>query len=300
MAHSSAVTVTSGRSAIAGTLFRPEDVDRPPVVVMAPGFAARRTWGLPAFAERFAASGIAVLTFDYRGFGDSGGGPRRVVDAEKQREDYRAAIRYTRDRSDLDAESLALWGMSFSGGHVVHLATTENPQAVVAMVPFTDGLRVAARALQVGGGAYLSGIVAALARDARQMLFRRDPATIPVVSDGEEFAVLAGSGYRAAYESMIPEDERSQWPNRTAARVLAKIPFIRPITAASDIDAPVFVLQATDDEIVPSGSVDRLVDAVDDVRRVRVPAGHFEVLAGAVSSEIADEQARFLREHLRE
>lgn len=300
MVHASSVTFTSGRSAVAGTLFRPEDADRPPVVVMAPLFAARRTWGLPAFAERFAAAGIAVLTFDYRGFGDSGGGPRRVVDAERQRDDYRAAIRYARDRQDLDADALGLWGMSYSGGHVVELAATEDPRAVVATVPFTDGFRIAAHTLWVGGRDYVRAVVGALARDARQMVFGRDPHTIPVAGDAGEFGVVAGPELRSAYESIIPEDERPEWTNRTAARVLAEIPFVRPITTAPDVDVPVFVVEATDDELVPTGSIDRLVDALDDVRRVRVPAGHFEVLGGDISAEVADKQARFLREQLAE
>ena len=44
-----------------------------PCVVMASGFSCVRDQGLDAFAERFAAAGLAVLAFDYRGFGESGG-----------------------------------------------------------------------------------------------------------------------------------------------------------------------------------------------------------------------------------
>lgn len=301
MTHTETVTVTAGRSTVAGTLFAPDDADRPPVVVMGHGFAARRHWGLPRFAERFAEAGVAALTIDYRGFGDSGGGPRRVVAAEKQRADLRAAVEYVRAREDLDGDAVGLWGMSYGGGHVISLATTEDVQAVVATVPFTDGLRVAAHALQQGGTEYVRDMTRSVAKDAGRMLLGRDPYTVRVVGerDDDAFAVLSTPGARAGFESIIPEDELADWPNRTAARVLAEIPFNRPITEAADVTVPVFVLEGTDDQIVPSAAVDCLVDELDDVHRVRVPAGHFEVLTGAISGEVADRQAQFLREHLR-
>ena len=46
-----------------------------PIIVMAHGLTGTRRDRLGAFAERFAAAGIAALPFDYRGFGDSTGEP---------------------------------------------------------------------------------------------------------------------------------------------------------------------------------------------------------------------------------
>ena len=43
---------------------------------MASGLSCVREQRLDAFAERFAAAGYAVLAFDYRHFGASGGSPR--------------------------------------------------------------------------------------------------------------------------------------------------------------------------------------------------------------------------------
>ena len=73
------VDFVSSGTRCAAWLYRPRGVARPPVVVMAHGFGAERTFGLPAFAGRFAAAGLAALLFDYRGFGQSDGEPRNLV-----------------------------------------------------------------------------------------------------------------------------------------------------------------------------------------------------------------------------
>src|SRR5215510_7615223 len=57
-----------------------------PVIVMAHGLTGTRRDRLGAFAARFAASGIAALVFDYRGFGDSTGEPD-LFEPSRQLED---------------------------------------------------------------------------------------------------------------------------------------------------------------------------------------------------------------------
>ena len=57
----------------------PEGAGPHPCVVMAHGFSAVREQRLDAYAERFAAAGLAVLVFDYRHFGASQGEPRQLL-----------------------------------------------------------------------------------------------------------------------------------------------------------------------------------------------------------------------------
>lgn len=70
----------------AASLCRPTESPHagdPPIVVMANGFGLPRSAGLPAFAERFAERGLAVLLFDYRSLGGGGAfaAARENVDA---------------------------------------------------------------------------------------------------------------------------------------------------------------------------------------------------------------------------
>ena len=76
-----------------GWLYLPDGAsDRVPGVVMAHGLSAVKEMYLDAFAEVFAAAGLAVLVFDNRNFGASDGEPRQEIDPWAQVRDYRHAI----------------------------------------------------------------------------------------------------------------------------------------------------------------------------------------------------------------
>lgn len=83
----------SGGLQCAASLFRPLDMPgvAVPCVVRAHGFTGTRDQ-LTIYAEAFARAGLAVLTFDYRHFGESEGSPRQIVDIGKQMGDWRSAI----------------------------------------------------------------------------------------------------------------------------------------------------------------------------------------------------------------
>ena len=131
------VSFESGAARCAAWLYRPAAPPPFPCVVMAHGFGGTREVRLDAYAERFAAAGFAALVFDYRHFGASEGEPRQLLDVAKQLGDWRAAIAWARAQPEIDAARVAIWGTSFSGGHVMSLGA-EDAQlaAIVAQVPF--------------------------------------------------------------------------------------------------------------------------------------------------------------------
>jgi len=114
------VTFRSGDADCAAWLYRPDGATA--CVVMGHGLSAVRDQRLPAYAERFAAAGLAVLLFDYRHFGASAGEPRQLLDIGRQLDDWRAAIAYARTRYG----RVALFGSSFAGGHVLQLASEDD------------------------------------------------------------------------------------------------------------------------------------------------------------------------------
>jgi len=276
-----------------GTLFLPSQVSNPPVVVMAHGFCAERSFRLPAFAERFVAEGMAVFLFDYRNFGESEGRPRNLVSPRRHLQDWTAAIHHVRAFPRINPHRLALWGTSFSGGHViVTAARAQGISAIVAQVPFVDGLST----LRELGPRYLSRAVWEGLRDMSRIATFRTPHTVPVVGDPDTFAVMNRQDSKAGYLAMVPED--SSWENRCPARVFVSASFYRPGSHAEKVRCPALVVIAEKDSLIPAGVVDRVASRMPRSEKVCLPVGHFDVYAGEVFEQVVEMEARFLKKHL--
>src|SRR5262245_25946118 len=105
-----------------GTLYAPDDARPQRCLVHANGFGGTRAKIAPDYAEAFAARGYAMLTFDYRGFGETGGPPSHSPTAHV--EDLRNAISYLETRADLDtrAAGVGVFGDAGTGGAVACMA----------------------------------------------------------------------------------------------------------------------------------------------------------------------------------
>lgn len=135
---------------------------------MAGGWCYVKELAQPQFAESLAQEGFAVLIFDYRGFGGSSGEPRQHIDPWRQIEDYRNALSYLETREDVDSERLAVWGISYSGGHVLILGALDSRvRAVCSIVPVIDGWDN----LRLGHGTVSFRVLQAALREARQRLY---------------------------------------------------------------------------------------------------------------------------------
>ncbi len=86
------VTFSSEGADLRGWLYVPDSGPPWPLVVMAHGFSATRHMIADKYAEVFHAAGLAVLLYDHRGFGDSGGEPRLQINPWIQARGYRDAI----------------------------------------------------------------------------------------------------------------------------------------------------------------------------------------------------------------
>ncbi|WP_424015849.1 alpha/beta hydrolase [Halorubrum xinjiangense] len=273
-----------------GTLYLPGgDADDPPVVVMAPGLGAERTFGYPAVAERFADAGYAALLFDHPEFGDSDG-DSQVVDLDRQREAYEGAIDRA-DRVDDIGDDLVLWGASLSAGHVLTLAAERRDvDAVVGLVPLLDGRAVSLRR----GGRYLARAGAAGLRDLLGHRIGRG-RTVPIVGGTEECAAITEPGTKRKYIDLV--DRESAWRNETPARSLLGLVGYRPVTRLDEIDAPTLLLAGTDDAIIDADSVAAAGERLSRGTVVSMPADHFSVLGDDFEGAVGH-QLSFLRDAL--
>jgi len=277
----------------AAWLYRPREAERPPLLVMAHGFGAERRFGLEPFAERFASRGMAVFVFDYRCFGDSRGYPRNLVNPFRHLNDWRAALAYARGLSGVDAGRVALWGSSFSGGHVLVTAARDGGiSAVVSQVPFVDG---AATAPFLGWGYTMQAVGHAL-RDLARILTFREPHYVPMVGEPGSFAVMNTPECMPGYLALVPEG----YPFRNAcpARALLSTTLYRPTAHAKRVGCPALVVMAEKDSIVNPADVEKAAARLPRGELMRLPVGHFDVYLGDTFERVVEAEVDFLARNL--
>ncbi|MEA2420927.1 MAG: uncharacterized protein QOF55_26, partial [Thermoleophilaceae bacterium] len=269
------VTFDSGGERCAAWLYTPDTPGPHPIVVMAHGFGAVRAARLWAFAERFAAAGLAALVFDYRYFGDSGGEPRQLLDVSRQLDDWRAAIAFARSLDGVDPERVAAWGSSFGGGHVAVLAAEDRRlAAAVSQGPFLDGLW----ALRAAGPMNIVRLTVAGLRDEARRLRGRPPYMIPIVAPPGKLAAMnspdADPGYRAMFS---PDDE---FRNEVAGRIGLRVGLYRPIRFAARVACPWLVCVCDRDVVTPPQPALKAASRAprSEVRRYAVQ--HFDIYVG--------------------
>jgi len=277
----------------AGWLYLPQAVVRPPVVLMAHGFGAERTFGLEPFAERFAAAGLATFLFDYRCFGDSEGEPRNWVSPRRHLQDWEAALAHVKSLPAIDSSRIALWGTSFSGGHVI-VTAARHPQisAVVAQVPFTDGLALLASV----PAKLMARLGIAALRDLSRILTRRAPFTVSIVGLPDSLAILNTPGTWEGYQSILPKE--TSWTNACPARAVFTTSFYRPVRYAKRVRCPVLLMMAKRDELIPPWTVQKEQARFPYAQLVALNSGHFGPYKGACFEEVVDIQRKFLETYL--
>src|SRR6059036_471516 len=130
------VSFLSGGDTVRGDLYLPPGNGPFPAVVLAGGWCYVKELRQPRYAEAFVAKGIAALVFDYRRLGASDGTPRQRLDPWDQIEDYQNAITFLEERAKVDGDRIGVWGISYSGGHVLILGAVDpRVKAIVSNVP---------------------------------------------------------------------------------------------------------------------------------------------------------------------
>ena len=109
---------------------------------MAGGWCYVKELVQPSYAQMYAEAGLAALLFDYRNFGSSDGARRQHIDPNSQIEDYRNAISFAETLDEVDADRIGVWGLSYSGGHVLVVGATDpRVKCIASQIPVVDGYR---------------------------------------------------------------------------------------------------------------------------------------------------------------
>ena len=283
------VTFTSEGLNCAGWLYVPEDLgegERRPAVVMAHGFSALKEMHLANFAEKFVEAGLVVLVFDYRFFGDSEGEPRGKLFPAEQHEDYKNAISWVSMRPEVDGGRIGVWGSSYSGGHVLHLAAFDRRiKAAVAQVPLVDGWANAQRLMRPD---VFAGFQQTLAEDRLARYRGEEGDKVPVVApEGEPSALPTPDSYEWFMEtgrSIAPN-----WRNEVSLESMERFLEYNPAANISRISpTPLLMIVGGNDALTPTDlAVAAYERALEPKALVITSGAHFDAYTEPGLSETA-------------
>lgn len=261
-------------------------------MVLGHGFGAEYNFGTGTMIEAFVEDGYAVFAFDYRGFGDSQGTPRQLVDPNQHCEDWNSAIQYVRSLRSIDANRMVLWGSSFGGGHVLSTAAGYHRlQGVIAQVPFCSSRstqKATSTAKTIAGLSHvlLDLLCAMVGREHRVPLVGRP---------GEGFAFMDWPGWNEDYLALTHNS--TTWTNSTPARSLLRGRGYNPMDNAGEIQCPVLIISGSRDQGIPREDILETVRRIPACRHQELDFDHFELYEGfPLNARAIELQREFLNQ----
>jgi uncharacterized protein len=281
-----------------GWLYRPGGDDPVPGVVMAHGFSAVKEMYLDAFAEVFAAAGLACLVFDNRNFGASDGEPRQEIDPWAQVRDYRHAITYLQTMPGIDRDRIGIWGTSYSGGHSLVLgAVDKRSKAVVAQVPLISGFKNVQRLVRSD---FFPGLRAGLEADREARFAGKEPGMIPVVAEDPLAPSALPTPDSWKWFSETGNTRAPSWRNEVTLRSVEMLMEYEPGSYIDRLSpTPLLLVVAAGDVLTPADlAIEAYERALEPKKLVILPGGHFDAYVGP-DFELSSGAARdWLVQHL--
>jgi hypothetical protein len=188
---------------------------------------------------------------------------------------------------------VALWGTSFSGGHVAVLAAEEHGiAAAISQGPMLDGIS----ALRAAGPRNNVRLAVAGLRDELARLRGRPPHMLPVVGPPGSVAAMNHPGDEPGYRALFAPE--AVFRNEVAARIALRIGLYRPVRHATRIACPWLVCVADADLVTPPQPALRAAGLAPRGEVRRYGAGHFDIYVGATFERVVADQLEFLERHL--
>lgn len=265
-----------------------------PAIIMSHGFNCVKSMTLPDVAEAFQSLGYNVLLYDGRSVGESGGHLSNLIDPLQMAEDLSDIYTYVAGLPSVDAQKIALWGISF--GAVISAcaaAIDRRPKALVMVCPLFSYVQPhrAERAY------------ATLIKDRVSQLCGNQPYSLPVFTPrGENPLGMGGSGATGGLEAynlmkQAAEAENPHFRDRVMFQTYHKLAMFRPKEYMDMIRTPVLMVIPELDNISPPQ------EQREAFARIQSPKteycakdkGHLNILTGEKSKELVTTMAEFLR-----
>ena len=256
------VRIDANGFSLAGTLSKPEGATGalPAVILISgsgPNDRDETVAGIPIFgqiADALATAGFAVLRYDKRGVGQSGGRVEAATMTDYA-EDARAAVRMLSSRKDIDRRRIAIVGHS-EGGSLALLVAAKEPRIA--------GVALLATVGTTGADLNMYQVTRALDRANRPAAERQ--TTLDLQRRIQE-AVLTGKGWETI---QVPPSVRHQAETPWFQSFLA----YDPAKIMKAIEQPILIVQGSLDTQVPPDHADKL----EALARARKKNGSVDVV----------------------
>ncbi|KAB8204764.1 Alpha/Beta hydrolase protein [Aspergillus parasiticus] len=250
-----------------------------PAIVLAHGLGGTKELKLDVYADSFNQMGYTCVVFDYRCTGGS-------------EEDWKSAIKYTRQLENVDPNQVGLFGTSFSGGHVIQLAATDKKlKAAISQCPFTSGWQ-STLCTGIAAAPRLAGL------GLLDTLFGSDkkPITVPLTGKPGEAALMNAPDVLSTFPLLIPKDHPFQ--ERVPARLTLKLPLLRPGSYASRVECPILFGICGKDSVAPADATLAYARTAPKGVIKWYDVGHFEIYRGQAFEHAIQDYKQFFQEYL--
>jgi pimeloyl-ACP methyl ester carboxylesterase len=287
-------TFPSGRDHCAAWLTLPAGPGPHPAVVLVHGGGATHEMMLGQYEQWFAEAGIAVVAFDFRHLGESGGQPRQLVSHRRYAADVDAALAFTRSRPEIDAARLAVWGTSFGASHAL-AAAARHPDLAAAVVqcPVLSGRAVVSRA----GARHLARMTGPILSDTVRAVFRLPRRYVPLVGRHGERAFVNQPGALEGWQSVTPPGY--EFDNRITAASGLDMLFYNASAKASQVRCPLLICACDRENLIAPRIIEHVAAQAPRSELRHYDADHFTVYHPPAVKQIVADQIRFLTTHLR-
>ena len=263
------VEFVSEGTTLRGWLFVPEGEGPFAGVVVTAGFAGVREGFLGhPYQDVFAGAGVATLIYDHANCGDSDGRPRQELDPILQQRGYHDAITFLINHPQIDAGRIGIWGTSYSGGHVLGVASSDRRvKAVVSQAMTISGHHnLELRHTQAGYRALRQTWEADRAARARG----EPPALVPAFGEGSASVQFAMSR---------PEEHRRNWRNEITLRSWEHYDRYEPAAFIERISpTPLLMIVGIEDTMTPAADALAAYErALEPKKLLLIPGEHYDV-----------------------
>ncbi|GAA3845215.1 alpha/beta hydrolase [Saccharothrix violaceirubra] len=242
-------TFDSAGVELIGNLYRPEGVESAPGVVVAGTWTSVKELMADRYAQQLAERGFTALSFDFTGYGESGGEPRDVESPALKVRDIHNAVTFLASHSWVDSERVGALGICAAAMYMSANAVDDRRVRSLALVaPWLHDRAIVEASY--GGADGVAAKIAAAHRARAHYDETGEVEYVPVVSGTD---VSAAMPFEIDFYLNPERGGIPAWPNRYAVQAWEEWLTYDAVALAPDIAQPTLIVHS-EDAAIPEGT----------------------------------------------